>query len=189
MQYSSIQYFFQVFTLIMGLMPFSLFAELVIENDMQNAEFYLMDINRQLINAIRNQDMDMIECLLHKGADVHIVDEYGHAALHIAALNNHVEMIQFLIEAGADVKVVLYDMLRYDDSKFLMQVFTMPQVTSVIRGLEVKERENYLQILLLRESDDISITSVIELFEAQFGVRRPQVIREGEVLDSDQNLI
>ena len=47
--------------------------------------------------------LDIVKCLIEKGADVNAKDEDEETALHLASEEGHLEIVQYLIEKGADI--------------------------------------------------------------------------------------
>lgn len=57
-----------------------------------------------LIDAVINNDIEMVRQLLEEGADPNVcIDEAQLRPLHFAAQNNSLEIAKLLITAGADV--------------------------------------------------------------------------------------
>jgi hypothetical protein len=61
----------------------------------------MADMN--LIEAVRNGDLDALRRALAAGGDIHERDEHGWTPLNWAAANNDVRIVRFLLERGADV--------------------------------------------------------------------------------------
>jgi ankyrin repeat protein len=59
----------------------------------------------ELIEAARAGDVDAVESLIERGAEVDARDRDGETALIAAAYGNHVDVAGALVEAGADVNV------------------------------------------------------------------------------------
>ena len=61
-----------------------------------------------LHKAAERGDVEMIACLLDKGADLHArvegEDPEGWTALHLAAFGDHPAAVEFLVKAGSDVE-------------------------------------------------------------------------------------
>ncbi|WP_153304532.1 ankyrin repeat domain-containing protein [Desulfosudis oleivorans] len=57
----------------------------------------------QLNNAAQRGDIDTVNTMIDRGADVNAADLWGITALQLAAQEGHVQMVQTLIEKGADV--------------------------------------------------------------------------------------
>lgn len=69
---------------------------------------YMEELNKELINAAADGDLDKVKLLVEKGADVNVVTTYEGAritttALITAARGGHFEIMKFLVENGADV--------------------------------------------------------------------------------------
>ncbi|KAJ1464628.1 ankyrin repeat-containing domain protein, partial [Baffinella frigidus] len=56
-----------------------------------------------LINYVRYGDTDTVLVLLHRGADISLLDNSGKTALHYAAIEGDVNILSFFIDRGADV--------------------------------------------------------------------------------------
>ncbi|HEX9997755.1 MAG TPA: ankyrin repeat domain-containing protein [Abditibacterium sp.] len=56
-----------------------------------------------LMNAIESEQHDMVEMLLHAGADVNARNSQGNTALHHAASGNSLVFVEFLVRAGANI--------------------------------------------------------------------------------------
>lgn len=73
-------------------------------------------IDRQLIEASKNNDPATVKQLLQQGVNVDSQDLRGRSALLVAVSRNHIEVARLLIEAGANVN--LQD--RIEDSPLLL---------------------------------------------------------------------
>ena len=59
-----------------------------------------------LIWAVYNKNLEMVNALLDKGADVNVVEKNeGKTALIWAAYNNNLEMVNALLDKGADREI------------------------------------------------------------------------------------
>lgn len=56
-----------------------------------------------LLNAIRKGNLECVKLLVEHGADIHVCDDFGSAALHYAAMNGSLEISDYFIEKGLDV--------------------------------------------------------------------------------------
>jgi ankyrin repeat protein len=52
--------------------------------------------------AVRSDDLELVDRLLHSGADASAANRYGVTPLHLAAINGNAVMIEHLIKAGAN---------------------------------------------------------------------------------------
>jgi hypothetical protein len=59
--------------------------------------------NNNLLEAVRNNELDKVKQAIKEGADVNIEDYYQGTPLMIAAGTNDIEIVRELIKAGADV--------------------------------------------------------------------------------------
>ena len=60
----------------------------------------------QFLEAVRNNDVDKLECLIQKGADVNIRDFQDRPAVIVAIEENNNKCFQLLLKSGADVNAV-----------------------------------------------------------------------------------
>jgi ankyrin repeat protein len=61
------------------------------------------DINFKLIEAASNGNIEMVENLLYKGANINAKTEKGNTALIVAVENGQNDTVEFLLEEGANV--------------------------------------------------------------------------------------
>ncbi len=62
-------------------------------------------MHNYLMQAVKNNNIELTTQLLKKGADPNIQNEYGNTALIWASCNDHIEMVRLLLEAGADPNI------------------------------------------------------------------------------------
>ena len=62
-----------------------------------------------LHHAARNGDLEIVEQLVSKGADVNVKSDHEHFPLYCAAGHGHVATTQYLVEHGADLQARLGD--------------------------------------------------------------------------------
>jgi ankyrin repeat protein len=62
-------------------------------------------INRELIEAARENNLPEIRRLLRVGADVNAKDDYGNTPLHGASTKGHVQVVKELAEHGVDMEL------------------------------------------------------------------------------------
>ena len=63
-------------------------------------------MQKNLRNAVRDGDVDLVQDCLHKGAAVHYKDGEGMTPLHQAAVKGYTDVTKVLLEAGASVSAV-----------------------------------------------------------------------------------
>ncbi len=62
-----------------------------------------LDLNKQLLVAVRGNDFNKVKDLVSKGASVDTKDSDGWTLLHHTARRGYLEVAEFLIEKGADI--------------------------------------------------------------------------------------
>lgn len=62
-------------------------------------------INEELLNASIRGNIETVQTLLDKGADVNAKNNGGYTALWWASFNGHADIVKLLIENGADINV------------------------------------------------------------------------------------
>src|SRR5262245_48464482 len=60
------------------------------------------NLNEQLLEAARTGNLQRVQELLNKGADIQTKNKYGTTPLFFAAAKGHLEVARFLLEKGAD---------------------------------------------------------------------------------------
>lgn len=63
-----------------------------------------MKIN--LVNAVKNNDLELAKELINKGANVNQKDSSGNSLLIISSADGNAEMVQLLLSSGADISAV-----------------------------------------------------------------------------------
>lgn len=58
---------------------------------------------KELLTAVKNNDINKARKIIAKGISVNICDEFSRSLLSLAIWHNHTEMSAFLIASGADV--------------------------------------------------------------------------------------
>ena len=71
--------------------------------DMRALQFLGLSKDRQLYNAIQDNDIERAKYLLSYAAHIQATDIEKGTPLHWAVLNNHPEMVKFLLENGANI--------------------------------------------------------------------------------------
>ena len=62
-------------------------------------------LNEKLFEAFENQNIDEIEALLKKGADINSTDESNETILYKAITGENLDLVKFLLEKGADIEI------------------------------------------------------------------------------------
>jgi len=68
----------------------------------------MKDIDKELLNACKDGDLEKVKQLLEEGADVNVKDEKGRTALMFASWYGHKKVVKQLLEKGADVNAREY---------------------------------------------------------------------------------
>ncbi|MFW9908924.1 MAG: ankyrin repeat domain-containing protein [Candidatus Thorarchaeota archaeon] len=64
----------------------------------------MRDIDRKLLDAVKNGDLDAVKQALEQGADINIKEEdFGDSPLHIACSNGDVAIAEYLLDNNADL--------------------------------------------------------------------------------------
>jgi ankyrin repeat protein len=74
-------------------------------NARNNSEDYYSKRQTSLIYAASNRDINILNVLLEKGADVNAQNGYGYSALIMAAAKGHLDQVKSLLAKGADVNL------------------------------------------------------------------------------------
>jgi len=67
------------------------------------------DKNAQLLQAAKEGNLQNVQILLDKGANVNSKDNYGYPALYFAAQNGHTEIVKIMLKKGAEVNTKTID--------------------------------------------------------------------------------
>jgi ankyrin repeat protein len=67
----------------------------------KKANISAQEINKELINAVQNNNIYLVEKFLKEGADICIIDHISKTALIYATEGGHIEIAKLLIENGA----------------------------------------------------------------------------------------
>ena len=78
----------------------------LVENgaDVNGRRIFLYDLSTPLMVACDNDRIDVASYLVENGADIHLEDNIGNTALHVAAKRGHVELVAKLLALGAEQK-------------------------------------------------------------------------------------
>ena len=61
------------------------------------------ELNKKLLEAIKKNDLQLVQKLIKSGADINFKDEKGLTPLHYAAVSGNIDLVKYLVENGADV--------------------------------------------------------------------------------------
>ncbi len=92
---------------------------------------YSGDINSQLIQAVKDGDIDQVKLLIAKGADLNTTDDKGGTPLHWAAYYNRKDIAKLLLMQGADLYIkdkyglTPIDVARINRKKEILKLFEM----------------------------------------------------------------
>ena len=67
-------------------------------------------INKQFLDAAKNNKIDKLKNLLSQGANIHADDDW---ALKVSAWGGHLEVVKFLVTQGANIRAGDDEPLRY----------------------------------------------------------------------------
>lgn len=63
-------------------------------------------VNQELMQALKNGELEEVKLLVEKGADVNFTDSSGNHPLFWAVITDNFEMSKLLIDSGADVNAL-----------------------------------------------------------------------------------
>lgn len=93
---------------------FDLFEQTTMKNEFNSISKKIVDTDINMQNkygwsllhiAIRNDNMEVFNYLMEKGADINVVDGVGWTPLMEAVMDDRVEFFKILLEKGADTGV------------------------------------------------------------------------------------
>ncbi|MDG7052918.1 MAG: ankyrin repeat domain-containing protein, partial [Wolbachia endosymbiont of Alcedoecus sp.] len=61
------------------------------------------DLDKELLTAVQNGDLNKVKSLISRSANVNTRDKYSWTPLHWAAYKGHLEVAEFLVKKGADI--------------------------------------------------------------------------------------
>ena len=64
------------------------------------------DLRRR--NRLTICHLQVVQCLIEKGSNIEVRDDYHETPLHIACENGHLPIVQYLIDKGANMKHELH---------------------------------------------------------------------------------
>ncbi len=107
--------------------------------------------------AAKLGNLEIVQCLVEHGADVHVTGNYGETPLHSAVYELHIDVARFLLTHGADIDAL-------DDNEFsplrAVSRYTSPEALKVLHMLlENGADEN--TVLTQRHMTDEPVTPVM----------------------------
>lgn len=103
-----------------------------------------------LIEAVRNNKLDLVKLMLSKGANINITDKDGTTALMTASKLGYAEIVQLLIQHGADTKMtnkkgqIADDIVKEDVHKKEEKERLQKEKAQREEELAIREKENKL---------------------------------------------
>lgn len=64
----------------------------------------VLEQGEAVLHAARRGELDALESLLEKGANMNFCDQYGLTPLHVAAIKGYKDVVMMLVEFGAGVE-------------------------------------------------------------------------------------
>ncbi|WP_264705088.1 ankyrin repeat domain-containing protein [Wolbachia endosymbiont (group A) of Gymnosoma rotundatum] len=105
------------------------------------------DINAELLEAVKNGEIDKVRSLISEGAKVNVKDQDKKTPLHWAVENGHKEVVEVLLNNGANVNAedtdgkTPYDLATDEEIKTLLQ--------NTAKLLEAAEKDNIEEVTRL----------------------------------------
>lgn len=101
-------------------------------------------ISEAMLCAVENNNMDIVNLMIEKGAD-----DYWDIALCSAAQNNHLDMVNFLIEKGADDFNLAMTGAAYNNNYDMVNFLIKKGATNFDWALRWAVIENHIDIIRL----------------------------------------
>ena len=121
-------------------------------------------LTRKLFRATRQGDINQVEQLLERGADIHATNHAGDTPLHVAVTERDANVARVLLKAGADINAVnhagdtplhvLVPFLEDEIARVLLEAGADPNVpnaagdTPLLTALETSNRAIPTEVLL-----------------------------------------
>jgi hypothetical protein len=107
------------------------------------------DLNKALVEAISDREIDVIEALIEKGADVNFYTKPEHAPIVLAIITNDRNVTKLLINKGANIELIFYNFIN--TKQFFLQ-------------LVLSDRKFYIEKILPKEfSEAYQSKNILEL--------------------------
>ena len=117
------------------------FVSVLIFMMMLTPVFCLADLADQLTDAAMGNDIQKVNALIAKGADVNAKSHYGLTPLECAVWNDHVELVKLLIAKGVDVNEKL------DNNETALSIAESKENSEAIKEL-IPDRSEIIQLLI-----------------------------------------
>ena len=62
-------------------------------------------MENEMMDAVRNGDIENVKLLLDNGIDINIRDRFGGTALNLASSGDHTDIVRLLLDRGANPNI------------------------------------------------------------------------------------
>ena len=103
-----------------------------------------MGSNKELTEAIKNNDLESIKGWVEQGANLRAGDDW---VLRLAALNSRLEVVKYLLERGADSNLITERMLVRLFTSYDLQIATnTPRLISLLLKIDLVKKSYQIRM-------------------------------------------
>ena len=127
-----------------------------------------------LIESCTLHNLDVVRFLISHGANVNIIDYYGHTCLSVACRNGFDDIVELLLDHGADINLVR-DIYRYTPFILAIMHGRVSTVKLLLdRGASVHRKGNAVPLLVASQHGQVGVARLLlergaDVQEARYG--------------------